>query len=79
MEETKEDQKPSKTLFVVNFDVMRTSIRDIEDFYHRYGRLRRVDIKRNYAFVEFDRCGGGVVRGAGSLAAHVRAARRLLS
>lgn len=30
------------------------STRDLEDWFYRYGRLRRVDLKRNYAFVEFD-------------------------
>ncbi|KIZ01586.1 Arginine/serine-rich-splicing factor RSP31 [Monoraphidium neglectum] len=54
VEEAKEHQTPSKTLFVVNFDVMRTTIRDVEDHFYKYGRLRRVDIKRNYAFVEFE-------------------------
>lgn len=52
-EEPKQNQPPSKTLFVVNFDVMRTSVRDIEDHFYGYGKLRRVDIKRNYAFVEY--------------------------
>lgn len=54
-EQPKQDQKPSSTLFVVNFDVMKTRIRDLEDHYDRFGRLRRVDIKRNFAFIEFDR------------------------
>ncbi|GFR43718.1 hypothetical protein Agub_g4829 [Astrephomene gubernaculifera] len=49
----KRDTRPSKTLFVVNFDVRRTSERDIERYFARYGRLSRVQIKKNYAFVQF--------------------------
>ena len=33
--------QPNKTLFVVNFDTLRTRERDLEDAFHRYGRLRR--------------------------------------
>ena len=35
---------PSTTLFVVNFDVVRTRERDLQDLYERYGRLRRVQV-----------------------------------
>ncbi|KXZ52904.1 hypothetical protein GPECTOR_8g283 [Gonium pectorale] len=49
----KRDTRPSRTLFVVNFDVRRTSERDIERFFMRYGNLTRVQIKKNYAFVQF--------------------------
>jgi splicing factor, arginine/serine-rich 4/5/6 len=38
--------------FVVNFDVERTRERDLERHFEQYGRLRRVQIKRNYAFVQ---------------------------
>jgi hypothetical protein len=37
---------------VVNFDVERTRERDLERHFEQYGRLRRVQIKRNYAFVQ---------------------------
>ena len=36
---------PSTTLFVVNFDVVRTRERDLQDLYERYGRLRRVQVR----------------------------------
>jgi len=50
---------------VVNFDTLRTSVRNLEDYYYRYGRIRRVEIKRNYAFVEFDTWVVGVHCGVG--------------
>ncbi|KAK8620937.1 hypothetical protein V6N13_067393 [Hibiscus sabdariffa] len=31
----------------------RTRSRDLEDMFSRYGRVRDVDMKRDYAFVEF--------------------------
>ncbi|KAG2434118.1 hypothetical protein HXX76_007845 [Chlamydomonas incerta] len=49
----KRDTKPSRTLFVVNFDVRRTSERDIERYFGRFGRLTRVQIKKSYSFVQF--------------------------
>lgn len=36
---------PSTTLFVVNFDVVRTRERDLSDLYERYGRLKRVQVR----------------------------------
>eukprot|EP00877_Chromochloris_zofingiensis_P012681 jgi/Chrzof1/7667/Cz02g32080.t1 len=53
-EDKSKNQAPTKTLFVVNFDVLRTRVRDIEDLFVKYGPLSRVEIKRNYAFVEFE-------------------------
>jgi len=50
---TKKNQAPTTTLFVVNFDVMRTRERDLDDYFSRFGPLERVEIKRNYAFIEF--------------------------
>lgn len=46
--------KPTTTLFVVNFDVDRTRERDLEKHFEEYGRLKRVQIKRNYAFVQYE-------------------------
>lgn len=43
---------PSTTLFVVNFDVTRIQERDLADLFDRYGRLTRVQIKKNFAFVQ---------------------------
>lgn len=44
----KRQTKPTTTLFVVNFDVDRTRERDLEKHFEPYGRLKRVQIKRNY-------------------------------
>ena len=46
--------RPTTTLFVVNFDVERTRQRDLEDYFGQWGRLVRVQIRRNFAFVEFE-------------------------
>jgi hypothetical protein len=46
--------KPTTTLFVVNFDVERTRERDLERHFEEYGRLKRVQIKRNYAFIQYE-------------------------
>ena len=45
---------PSSTLFVVNFDPDRTRERDLERHFEPYGRLVRTQIKRNYAFVQYE-------------------------
>jgi len=45
---------PSNTLFVVNFDSRTTRERDLEDHFEKYGRLLRVNIRRNYAFVQYE-------------------------
>ena len=45
---------PTSTLFVVNFDVERTTERDLEKVFEEFGKLKRVQIKRNYAFIQFD-------------------------
>ena len=44
----KRQTKPTTTLFVVNFDVDRTRERDLEKHFEPYGRLKRVQIKKNY-------------------------------
>ena len=48
----KRETKPTETLFIVNFDLGRVRERDIEKFFNPYGRIKRVEIKRNYAFVQ---------------------------
>lgn len=47
-------RNPSTTLFVVGFDSRSTRISDLERQFERYGRLKRVDIKKNFAFVQFE-------------------------
>ncbi|KAL6004422.1 Serine/arginine-rich splicing factor rs31 [Asimina triloba] len=46
--------KPSKTLFVINFDPIRTRTRDIERHFEPYGNILHVRIRRNFAFVQFE-------------------------
>ena len=53
-EETrKRSVQPADTLFVVNFSVEDTGERDLTDFFAKYGKLVRVQIKRTYAFIQF--------------------------
>jgi arginine/serine-rich splicing factor 4/5/6 len=52
--------QPSKTLFVVNFDVQRVHERDLDRHFDYYGRINRIQIKKNYAFVQ-----AGMGRGRG--------------
>ncbi|KAL6005653.1 Serine/arginine-rich splicing factor rs31 [Asimina triloba] len=48
------NMKPSKTLFVINFDPIHTRIRDIERHFEPYGKVLHVRIRRNFAFVQFE-------------------------
>lgn len=45
---------PTKTLFVVNFDPINTRTRDLERHFEPYGKLVRVQIRKNFAFVQFE-------------------------
>ncbi|KAL0412256.1 UNVERIFIED_CONTAM: Serine/arginine-rich splicing factor RS31 [Sesamum latifolium] len=47
-------QRPTKTLFVINFDPVRTRERDIERHFEPYGKVLNVRIRRNFAFVQFE-------------------------
>ncbi|KAL5575549.1 hypothetical protein UlMin_017248 [Ulmus minor] len=47
------NQRPTKTLFVINFDPLRTQVRDIERHFEPYGKVLHVQIRRNFAFVQF--------------------------
>ena len=54
----KEDERrkniaPSETLFVVNFHEETTKKEDLEMLFSPYGEMVRIDMKRNYAFVQF--------------------------
>lgn len=44
---------PNETLFVVNFHEETTRKEDLEMLFSPYGELIRIDMKRNYAFVQF--------------------------
>ncbi|KAI4384448.1 hypothetical protein MLD38_002605 [Melastoma candidum] len=47
------DDRRSITRLYVGHLSSRTRTRDLEDLFARYGRVRAVDMKRYYAFVEF--------------------------
>ncbi|XP_021748148.1 serine/arginine-rich splicing factor RS31-like [Chenopodium quinoa] len=44
----------TKTLFVINFDPVRTRDRDLERHFEPYGKILSVRIRRNFAFVQFE-------------------------
>ncbi|KAL6494041.1 Serine/arginine-rich splicing factor rs41 [Orobanche gracilis] len=46
--------KPSKTLFVINFDPIDTRTGDIERHFEQYGKITNVRIRKNFAFVQFE-------------------------
>ncbi|XWS50590.1 hypothetical protein CRYUN_Cryun12cG0099800 [Craigia yunnanensis] len=46
--------RPSKTLFVINFDPYNTRTRDLERHFESYGKIVSVRIRRNFAFVQYD-------------------------
>lgn len=48
-----EDRHGSSTRLYVGRLSSRTRSRDLEDMFSKYGRVRDVDMKRDYAFVEF--------------------------
>ncbi|GJN30078.1 hypothetical protein PR202_gb18356 [Eleusine coracana subsp. coracana] len=48
------DVKPTRTLFVINFDPMRTKPEDIERHFEPYGKIANIRIRRNFAFVQYE-------------------------
>ena len=48
------DVKPTRTLFVINFDLIRTKIRDIERHFEPYGKITNIRVRRNFAFVQYE-------------------------
>ncbi|KAK4766586.1 hypothetical protein SAY87_008228 [Trapa incisa] len=46
--------RPSKTLFVINFDPQDTRTRDLERHFEPYGKIASVRIRRNFAFVQYE-------------------------
>ncbi|KAM1407236.1 hypothetical protein ACFX2F_001851 [Malus domestica] len=44
--------RPSKTLFVINFDPYHTRTKDLERHFDSYGKIVSVRIRRNFAFVQ---------------------------
>lgn len=49
----RENILPNETLFVVNFHEETTRREDLEMLFQPYGELVRIDMKKNYAFVQF--------------------------
>ncbi|KAL9259132.1 Serine/arginine-rich splicing factor RS31-like protein [Drosera capensis] len=47
------NQRPTKTLFVINFDPLRTEVRDLERHFEPYGKITSIRIRRNFGFVQF--------------------------
>ena len=55
----KEDERrrqiqPNETLFVVNFHEETTKREDLDMLFSPYGKIVRIEMKRNYAFVQFE-------------------------
>ncbi|KAK8944987.1 Arginine/serine-rich-splicing factor RSP41 [Platanthera zijinensis] len=48
------NSKPSKTLFVINFDPINTRTRDLERHFEPHGKVANVRIRRNFAFIQFE-------------------------
>ncbi|CAA7056075.1 unnamed protein product [Microthlaspi erraticum] len=46
--------RPSKTLFVINFDAQNTRTRDLERHFEPYGKIVNVRIRRNFAFIQYE-------------------------
>ncbi|KAH6783889.1 arginine/serine-rich splicing factor 35 [Perilla frutescens var. hirtella] len=46
--------RPSKTLFVINFDPYHTRARDLERHFDPYGKILNIRIRRNFAFIQFE-------------------------
>ncbi|KAG5533751.1 hypothetical protein RHGRI_027813 [Rhododendron griersonianum] len=48
------NSRPSKTLFVINFDPYHTRTRDLEKHFDPYGKILNVRIRKNFAFIQFE-------------------------
>uniref|UniRef100_A0ACD5UW75 Uncharacterized protein n=2 Tax=Avena sativa TaxID=4498 RepID=A0ACD5UW75_AVESA len=46
--------KPTKTLFVINFDPINTRVTDLERHFGPFGKISNVRIRKNFAFVQFE-------------------------
>ena len=46
--------RPSKALFVINFDAENTRTRDLERHFEPYGKIVNVRIRRNFVFVQYE-------------------------
>nr|GEX76950.1 serine/arginine-rich splicing factor RS31-like isoform X2 [Tanacetum cinerariifolium] len=48
------NQRPTKTLFIINFEPIHTRVLDIEKHFEPYINVLHVCIRRNFAFVQFE-------------------------
>lgn len=48
------NEKPSKTLFVINFDPIYTRSKDLERHFDPYGKIANIRIRRNFAFIQYE-------------------------
>ena len=53
-EKRRKNCTPTDTLFVVNFDPDTTREQDLAKHFSTYGKLKRVQVKRNYGFVQYE-------------------------
>ncbi|XP_042034076.1 serine/arginine-rich splicing factor RS40-like isoform X1 [Salvia splendens] len=51
---TSSNTRPSKTLFVINFDPYHTRTRDLERHFDPYGKILNIRVRRNFAFIQFE-------------------------
>lgn len=52
-DERRKNIEPNETLFVVNFHEETTRKEDLEMLFQPYGEIVRIEMKRNFAFVQF--------------------------
>ncbi|KAK1419438.1 hypothetical protein QVD17_28605 [Tagetes erecta] len=48
------NSRPSKTLFVINFDPYNTRTKDLERHFDPYGKILNIRIRRNFGFIQFE-------------------------
>nr|XP_043634812.1 serine/arginine-rich splicing factor RS40-like isoform X2 [Erigeron canadensis] len=48
------NSRPSKTLFVINFDPYNTRTRDLERHFDSFGKILNIRIRRNFAFIQYE-------------------------
>lgn len=51
-DQRRQKQAPTNTLFVVNFDVANTREADLAYTFEKFGPTKRVQIKKNFAFIQ---------------------------
>ena len=69
-EQRRKNCTPTDTLFVVNFDPDTTHERHLEEHFAPYGKLKRVQVKKNYGFVQYELLDDAIAARASGLEAH---------